>query len=350
MIVKHKRTTPYIAIAAVLIVVLLFVPFPHRTSLKAGVTASNQFQILSNGNGAYSTFHKDLWKNLTLSSRSLVPDRGGLVIYKANPDLSQGLVSIGDTLAWLYSSTISDKIVSLEGNVNTLKASLEFERSGSKETEIEAARLQLTYARARLEEQQKILERSKSLLDGKIIPQQEYDIEIRRERLNAIRVSIAEANLGSALSGAQSRKLDVFRAQIADEEKKLALARDVLAHMTFVSPLSGKLLFPLSVDTLMSIEQVDTLVAMFPIQGGSLSMIEWTSQLTLIGPHFELNVSQDQMQVDDHILRVGSQQLILVRIRIDNTEGLLVPGQTLEVSVKFSSKSVFQMLAELFQD
>lgn len=79
-------------------------------------------------------------------------------------------------------------------------------------------------------------------------------------------------------------------------------------------------------------------------------MIEWTSQLTLIGPHFELNVSQDQMQVDDHILRVGSQQLILVRIRIDNTEGLLVPGQTLEVSVKFSSKSVFQMLAELFQD
>jgi hypothetical protein len=312
------------------------------------VTASNHFQVLSNGNGAYSTFHKDLWKNRTLSSRSLVPDRGGLVTYNVNPGLSQGLVKAGDTLASVYSSTLADKIVSLEGNINTLMASLEFERSGSKDTEIEAARLQLTYARARLEEQQKILERSKSLLEGKIIPQQEYDIEVRRERLDAIRVSIAEADLGSALSGAQTRKLDVFRAQIVDEEKKLAVARDVLDHMTLVTPLSGKLLFPLSEDTLMSIEQVDTLVAVLPIQGGSHSTIEWTSQLTLIGPNFQQIVTSDQMQVDDHILKVGSEQLILVRIRIDNSEGLLVPGQIVEASVKFSSKSVIQMLKELF--
>ncbi len=348
MIVKHKRTTPYIAIASVLIVILMFVPFPQGTSLKAVVTASTQFQVISNGNGSYSTFHKDLWRNRTLDSRSLVPDRGGLVLYQANPGLSQGFVAAGDTLAWIYSSTLADKIVSLEGNINTLKASLEFERSGSKATEIEEARLQLTYAETRLEEQQKILERTKSLLDGKIIPQQEYDLEVRREKLDAIRVSIAEANLGSALSGAQSRKLDVYRAQIADEEEKLELARDVLSHMTFVSPLSGKLSFPLAQDTLMSIDQVDTLVAMLPIQGGSHSTVEWTSQLTLIGPNFKQIVSPEQMQVDDHILRVGSNQLILVRIRIDNTEALLVPGQLLEASVKFSSKSVFQILKDLF--
>lgn len=348
MIVKHKRTTPYIAIASVLIVVLMFVPFPQGTSLKAVVTASTQFQVISNGNGSYSAIHKDLWRNRTLTSRSLVPDRGGLILYQANPGLSKGLVAAGDTLAWLYSSTLADKIISLEGNINTLKASLEFERSGSKETEIEVARLNLTFARTRLEEQQKILERTKSLLDGKIIPQQEYDLEVRRERLDAIRVSIAEADLGSALSGAQYRKLDIFRAQIADEEKKLALARDVLMQMTFVSPLSGQLSFPLSQDTLLNVEQVDTLVVMLPVQGGSHSLVEWTSQLTLIGPNFEQIVTTEQMQVDDHILRVGNEQLILVRIRIDNAKGLLVPGQLLEASVKFSSKSVFQMLKALF--
>jgi len=85
-----------------------------------------------------------------------------------------------------------------------------------------------------------------------------------------------------------------------------------------------------------------------PIQGGSHSTIEWTSQLTLIGPNFQQIVTSDQMQVDDHILKVGSEQLILVRIRIDNSEGLLVPGQIVEASVKFSSKSVIQMLKELF--
>ncbi len=348
MIVKHKRTTPYVVIAAVLFVVLLFVPFPQGTSQKAVVTASSQYQVITNGSGAYSTYHKDLWNNRTISSTSLVPDRGGLVVYRTNSNISQSMVTEGDTLAWLYSSTLADKIVSLEGNISTLKASLEFEQSGSKETEIEAARLRLTYTRARLEEQQKILDRSKSLLDGNIIPQQEYDIELRRERLDAIRVSIAEADLGSALSGAQTRKLDVFRSQIADEEKKLELARDVLTKMTFVSPISGKLLFPLSEDTLMSVEKVDTLVAVLPIQGGSHSTVEWTAELTLMGPNYQQSVSSEQLQVDDQILKVGSEQLILVRIRIDNSDGVLVPGQILEASVSFASKSVYQMLSELF--
>jgi hypothetical protein len=224
MIVKHKRTSPYVAIASVLIVVLLFVPFPQGTSLKAVVSAASQYQIISNGSGSYSTIYQDLWRNRALESKTLVPDRGGLVLYTAKPGLSQGMITVGDTLAWLYSSTLVDKIVSLEGNISTLKASLEFERSGSKETEIQEARLQLTYAQTRLEEQQKILERTRSLLEGNIIPQQEYDLEVRKEKLDAIRVSIAEANLGSALSGAQSRKLDVYRTQIADEEKKLAVA------------------------------------------------------------------------------------------------------------------------------
>ncbi len=347
MNVKHKQTSSYIAIAAVLLVVLMFVPFPQGTSLKAVATSSKQFQVLSSGNGAYSTLLKDIWKNQTLSSSNWLPDRGGLVAYTANPALSRGSVAQGDTLGWLYSSTLADKIISLEGNINTLKASLEFEQSGSKATEMEAARLQLSFAKTRLEEQQKILERSKSLHEGKIIPQQEYDLEVRRERLDAIRVSIAEANLGSALSGAQPGKLDVYRSQIADEERKLTLARDVLSQMIFVSPFSGELFFPISQDTLLSIEQVDTLVVMLPIQGGSHSMVEWTSRLTLTGPDFELAVSPNQMQVDDHILRVGGEQLILVRIRIDNTAGVIVPGQLLEALVQFTSKSVFQMLKEM---
>jgi len=348
MNVKHSKMTTYMVLGTVLVLLLIFIPFPQGASLKALVSASTQFQVLSNGSGAYSTLLKDMWKNQTINSTSLVPDRGGLLAYKANAAISQGSVMAGDTLGWLYSSTLSDRIINLEGNINTLKASLDFERSGNKATEIEAARLRLTYAKTRLEEQQKILERSRSLLDGKIIPQQEYDLEVRRERLDAIRVSIAEADLGSALSGAQTRKLDVYRSQIAHEEKKLALARDMLAQMTFVSPISGQLFFPVSEDTLLTIEQVDTLIVTLPIQGGSQNRVDWTSQVSLTGVDFEMRIAPEQMQVDDRILRVGGEQLILVRIRIDNTSGLLVPGQLLEASVGFTAKSVFHMLVELF--
>jgi len=68
----------------------------------------------------------------------------------------------------------------------------------------------------------------------------------------------------------------------------------------------------------------------------------------LTGVDFEMSITSEQVQVDDRILRVGGEQLILVRIRIDNTAGLVVPGQLLEASVGFTSKSVFHMLMELF--
>ncbi len=347
MNVRHRKITTYFVVGTLIVLLLTFIPFPQGSSLNAVVSAAAEFQFLSNGNGAYATNLKDLWQNRTLHGRSLIPDRGGLVVYHDNPAVSPGSVDSGDTLGWIYSSTLSDRIISLEGNIKTLKASLEFERSGNKATEIEAARQRLAYAQTRLEEQQKILERSKSLLESTVIPQQEYDLELRRERLDSIRVSIAEANLGSALSGSQSRKLDIFRSQIADEEQKLALARDVLDHMTIVSPISGQLYFPLSEDTLLTIEQVDTLVVLLPVQGETHSAVEWTSNVTLIGSDFEMHIALEDMLIDDHILKVGGEQLILVRIRIDNSDKLLVPGQLLEARVEFNSKSVFQMLLEM---
>lgn len=347
MNVKHKKITLYVSIGTILALIAIFIPFPQGASLKAIVSASQQYQLISNGSGTYTTIHKDLWKNQDLEVAHFVPDRGGLVAYKVNTALPEGAVTAGDTLGWLYSSSLLERVASLEGNISTLRASLDFERSGNKATEIEAARLRLNYAETRLEEQRKILDRSKSLLDGKIIPQQEYDLEVRRERLDAIRVAIAEADLGSALSGAQTRKLDIFRSQIADEEKKLALAREVLSQMTFVSPLSGKVFFPLSEDTLITIEDVETLVVTLPIRGSSHNRVDWSSPVTLTTQNFELVVTPDQMQVERRILRAGVEQLLLVRLQVDNRDDILVPGQMLEVAVKFTSKSVFQMLKEL---
>jgi len=334
-------------LAIVLILFLIFIPFPQNNSMKAVVSPTLEFQLLSNGGGDYSAVLLDNWKNKTISMENFIADRGGLIQYRAS-DGNSGFITRGDTLGWLYSSTIMDRIVTLEGNISTLKASLDFERSGSKATEIEAARLQLTYAKTRLEEQQKILERSKSLLESQIIPQQEYDLEVRREKLDAIRVSIAEADLGSALSGAQTRKLDVYRTQIADEERKLNLVRDVLAQMTFISPISGNLFYPLPADTLLIVEDIDSLVVIIPLQGVTRNMIDLTSQVSLTAGDFQLDVHPEQIRIDDHVLRAGGEQFILARIRIDNPDHRVVPGQLLEASVHYTAKSVFQILKEMF--
>ncbi len=347
MNVRHKRLTAYVALAVLLVLILVFVPFPQRSSLKAVVTPSAAFHVLSNGGGAFSTVLMDNWHNKTLASQNFVPQRGGMVQYAGRGD-SKGAVVSGDTLAHFISSSILDKIATLEGNISTLRAYLEFERSGGRESEIEAARLQLDYAKTRYSEQLKVLERSKILLDRNVITQQEYEIDARKERLNAIRVSIAEADLGSALTGAQISKLEVLRAQITDEENKLFLAKQLLADMTITSPISGQLFYPLDVDSLIMVGKTDSMVIVLPIQRGSQSSIEWQSNLILSGTDFELEVSPDQLSIDNQILGASNAQLVLARIIVDNSDNKLSSGQLLEASISFKSQSLFQIVREMF--
>ena len=348
MRVKHKQTTSYAVIGTVLLAILLFIPIPQQVSLKAVITASTQFQVITDGNGGFSVTLKDLWQNQVLSTKGLIPERGTFVEYQSNPEVSPGVVTSGDTLGWFYSSRLMEKLVNLEGNIKTLRATLEFERSGSRASVIEAARQQLTYAKTRLEEQQKILERSRSLLEGNIITQQEYELDVRKERLETVRVSIAEANLGAALSGAQTSKLEVYRTQIADEERKLQVLRDVLAEMTIVSPVNGKLHFPAVGDTLLTVYEVDDVIAVLPMENSIKSMVKWSTDLDLGGSDYDVAVNPDQIHFDEHIYRVGREQLILVQIRIDNAEGQFIPGQLLEASMRYIPQSIFQMIKEMF--
>ena len=348
MNVRYGKSTAYLGMAGVLVLLLLFIPFSQQDTLKAVIIPASEYQILSRGGGTYSTVLTDNWTNQTLGAQNFLPERGGLIQYEAKRLGSSGSVRIGDTLAWIYSSAVMDKIFTLEGNISNLKASLEFERSGARETEIEAARLELDYAKTRHAEQLKVLERSKILLERNVITLAEYEIDERRERLDAIRVSIAEADLGSVLSGAQSSKLAIFMSQIEDEGRKLSNIKQVLAEMTFTSPISGQLFFPLDPDSLLMVAKTDSMVVILPIQRGLQGGIEWESNLILSGNGFQIEVTPAQILVEKQILRSAGKQLVLAKILLDNSDQKLRSGQLLEASLRYQSRSIFQLLMEMF--
>ena len=80
-------------LAAVLVLVLLFVPFPQRSTLKAMVTPMTEFQLLSNGSGEYTTLLKDNWDNLVKHTRTITPQRGEVMDYTSNLEIRPGRVS-----------------------------------------------------------------------------------------------------------------------------------------------------------------------------------------------------------------------------------------------------------------
>ena len=346
---KMPRTTSYLILVAVLALILLFLPLPQKSRHTGLVLPVAEYQIITNGNGSFEVALKDLWSNQNLKSDHVSADRDGLLAYHLNPALrGRQVVAVGDTLAWITSSNLESEILDLEGDLKTLRATLAFERSGSRETEIEAARQRLSYARTRYEEQQAILKRSEELFEKKFISQQEYDQDVSRERLDAIRISIAEADLASALTGAPVSKLAVIQSQIADVEQKLKLQRGLLQRMTLTSPLAGQLSFSMGPDTLLSIGQVDTVVVLIPIPAEPLASRALTADLRIQAAGRIIQAAPDQIKHDQQILNMGNRQMLLVRVRLPNPEGQLIPGQRLETAFLKQPSSVFQMILEMF--
>jgi len=336
-------------LAIILTLAFLLIPFPQQQKLKGVAKPLAEYHLVSTGVGSFATTLVDHWTDQKISSLSISSERGGLMNYRAGMRPSaDAQIKMGDTLGWISSSQVESETARLEGNIATLKASLALERSGSRQSEIEGARLRLAFARTRYEERRKILERSADLLNRNIISQQEYDDDESRERLDSIRISIAEADLASALSGAQTAKLEVIKTRIADETNKLGLQLELLNALTLISPIAGQIHYPMTEDTLWSVQKTDTLLVLIPMNSKDMNVGQFRSELMLQTPEAELLIPAEEIRISQQIYSLGSDQMMLLKIKLANPGGTLRPGQRFDITLKEVSQSVLSLVMELF--
>jgi hypothetical protein len=349
MNIQHRQTQFYSLLAVALTLFLLFTPFPKNHTTTGIVKPLSEYSLISTGTGSFSTVLVDHWTDQQISRQSISSQRGGLMSFSTQKNISRSReIAIGDTLGTIYSSEVEAEIARLQGNIATLNASLALERSGSRQSVINGARLRLAYAKTRYEERKKILQRSADLLSRNIISQQEYDDDESQERLDSIRISIAEADLASALSGAQTAKLEVIKTQIAEEENKLELQLELYNALTLTSPISGRIDFPMSDDILWSVQKTDTLLVWIPVYSKDVTFSAFTGDLIVRAPGFERIIPGDEIQVSQKLYSLGSDQMVLLKARFPQGDPPLQLGERLDIVIKQGSKSVFSHILGLF--
>ncbi len=349
MNVQHKQTKPYAILAMALALGLLFIPMPQNQHATGVLKPLAEYQLINGSVGSYMTTFIDHWTGQQLKGETISTERGGLLSYRAKPDLAQRSdIAVGDTLGWIHSSEITAEIARLEGNLAILKASLNLERAGSRESVVQAARLRLALARTRYEERKKILSRSADLLSRNIISQQEYDDDESQERLDSIRISIAEADLASALAGAQIAKIEVIKTQIADEARKLELQLELAASLTLTSPLAGQIDFPMDRDILWTIQKTDTLLGLIPVNSRDLDFTKFTGDLTIQTPTWSTDISHESIAISPQLHALGTEQMVLLKVMLPQHEGSLQIGQRVDVVLKQRSRSVMGQITDMF--
>ncbi|NQV14879.1 hypothetical protein HQ531_05420 [bacterium] len=337
-----------IAIVCVVLFALILIPIPSQITLPGRVIPMREWVFVASGNGSHESLGIDNRTNQKQDQKYFIPQRGELFSFiQAAQGLREGSVEKGDTLGIMHSSAYEERLLSLTGSLQELNASLEFLRSGSRETVIAAARSRVDYARARHAEQVKETNRAQGLLNSAIISQQEYDQEARQERLDAIKVSIAESDLGSALSGAQSSELKVIQARINEKEAQIGLTQELMNQMVLTAPFQGHLSFPYNRDTLMTVSDMDSMVIYVPVNSSLSESMDLIKQVTAESATQSLDIELDQVTRLDQLVEGGGAEFNLYRIVFENQTPGFPSGKMINVKFGIKARTGLSMIQSL---
>ena len=102
--------------------------------------------------------------------RSIKVKRGDVLQFRLNPGVNNRLsVSRGDTIAYLSSSEMHDRLLRLEDNLNEARAQLVMTQTGVKEELIEKANAQYEAASKRAEYENGMAKRDETLYQRQLI-------------------------------------------------------------------------------------------------------------------------------------------------------------------------------------
>jgi hypothetical protein len=237
-----------VIITAVTLIVLLliachYIKVPYTIKSRALFMPASEFNLVRTADGNLISSFKDNVRGVVKSYGVTEFQRGDVVQFLLNPKISnQKYVNAGDTIGWIVSNEEQRNLIQLKGELNIMKAELEFFTTGQKPEDIQTAKEQWELAKEQLDIQKKLLKRSTTLFGDSVIPQQEYDIELNKLKVKEIEVGIAEARYLSITTGEKKEQGRLVSARISNLESQIKQVSERLAYFTFTTPMSGMIL------------------------------------------------------------------------------------------------------------
>ena len=256
-----------IRMAILIIILSLLIKLPYNISMPGKILASSEWIVCKGNNGQVITQLNNRRLGIIKDYSIHEFERGDDVSFSTIKNLGFGSsIKQYDTLGYVYSNEIEREITLLDGQLKIARANLEINQTGEKESIEAEAKENLTYQKRKAEEQKKILAREKALFESNLISQQEYEIVEGTAALNDINISIAEAQLKSAQTGAKNQQIDLIKQQINAYEKEIGVWKSRLAANKLITPIPGMITHMTIGDTLFVISDTSSFVILMPIR------------------------------------------------------------------------------------
>lgn len=342
---KYKTWLIFSIILIAIILVSTQVTVTYAVKGKGMFMSAAEFTLIRTLEGNLVSTRRDNIHNTTSNYDVTEFQRGDVVEFRLNTDLvKRRYVNKGDTLGFISSNEEQRNLIQLKGQLEVLRAQLEFHTTGQKPEDVLLALEQWDLAKQELETQRKLMARTETLIKDGVISDQEYEIEENRLMVKELEEKIAKANYLSVTTGEKPEQEKLILAQIEALSWQISQIENRLNYFTITAPFSGKLHFPRTPDseTIVTISDTVNTVGVIPVL---LSDYEYVSRET------EAWVSEQKgkvVTIDDDIQFVDNRQAFFVTaVWPYNAE--IKSGAVMQVKLTCDEVSLFDLVIRRFR-
>ncbi len=241
---------------------------------------------------------------------------------RANLESATKNVQRAEAVLGVYRETLPDEVARAEAGVEVLASQLRELEAGSRQQEIERARLAFLTARDIMEEAQRNRQRFKNLFEKGLVSEKQWD-EVRLKYETALKeFEGAKETLELLQEGVRKETIETARARVAEGKARLKQAKGNLKQIEAAE------------------KEVETARAQVKAAESALKLAETQLKYTQLWAPFQGVITSRNVELGEVVLpgrevfSLSDLSSVDLKIFVDETEiGKVKPGQKVEVKV-----------------
>jgi uncharacterized protein with GYD domain len=326
---------------------LVPVRFPSGVNTYATIAPTNRWILAKSTDGQLISSSFNYRTGMSDGYRVSTFSQGSSVYFTLDSTLAPGRsVSVGDTIASLYSSDVAERLIALNGQLAAARGALAVNSSGQKSAVVMEAEKRLEFAKRRRQEHRKVERRTVLLFEQKFISQGEYDRVVSEANALEDDIALAEANLEVALTGAKPEMVDLSSANIAALQGEIEAVKRRASTLVVTAPIAGTITPTYSGDTLVVITSTDYL-ALIPVRRSDYARVAATPQPRLTVRGLSTTVQGKLVGLGHEFKVIGGREALIAIGQLDGPNTDVMPGMLVPCRIQCRSVSVLDWVNQM---
>jgi len=207
---------------------------------------------------------------------------------------------------------------------------------------VEAAQERLLAAKRRRADYQPTVERTQSLFDQQLVPQNEYDRVISQAHSLDDAISVNQADLATSESGAKPEELALAQSRIAALKSEIAALNQQASGYTIRAPMAGTLWSNPSSTVLLTISDPGLYVALVPIRWSDYARVAATGKAAVEIAGFSRPIQGRIVALEHEVHVSNTQHVVTATALLDAPPPDLLPGSIARCKVVCSPMTALE--------